>query len=218
MFQATLVTENLQLETPENIRLIQSTDLIFDNIFLIYSKNLISVNCLTPDYVMIDNEKHQCSNQYLKFLPLPSQILYHEKHIFSRHTHHLYNENFMDRKFGTNNLLPDISDFDHSNTTIGNIQLLWNRVIQMTPIHYALFGTVLIALSLCTFIFCACCIIYHPTQLAKICCSACCKTRLTERGMINARERKTKETNQKECNLQLLTRDGRAAQQSDIQT
>ena len=88
----------------------------------------------------------------------------------------------------------------------------------MRPIHYALFGTVFVAFSLCTLICCACCIFYCPTQLAKICCSACCKTRLTQRGMINARERKTKDDKQKECNLQLLTRDGKAAQHSDIQT
>ena len=88
----------------------------------------------------------------------------------------------------------------------------------MTPVHYALFGTVFIALILCTFILCACCIIYHPIQLARICCCACCTTRLKERGMINARERGRREAQQKECSLELLTREGRATQQSDIQT
>ena len=204
--------------TDQNIRPIRLTDLIYNNVFLIYSGNLISVNCLKPDYVTIDNEKHRCSNQYLKFLPLPNQILYHEQHIFSRHTHHLYNENFMDRKFGTDNLIADISDFDHSNTTIGDIQLLWNRVLQMGPVHYALFGTGFVAFSLCTLICCACCIFYCPTQLAKICCSTCCRTRLTQRGMQNDRARKTKDDNQKQCNLQLLTRDGKAAQTGDPQT
>ena len=124
----------------------------------------------------------------------------------------------MDRKFGTNNLLPDISDFDHSNTTIGTIQLLWNKVVQMKLVHYALFGTIFIALILCIFILCACCFIYHPIQLARICCCACWTIRLQERGRTNARERGRREAQQTESGLELLARDARNIHQSDRQT
>ena len=89
----------------------------------------------------------------------------------------------------TSNALPDISEFDHSNTTIGTVQLLWNKVVQMKPVQYALFGTIFIALFLCFFILCACCFMYHPLQLVKICCCQWCKIRLQERGRNNQVQR-----------------------------
>ena len=67
--------------------------------------------------------------------------------------------------------------------------------------------------------------IYHPLQLAKICCCPCCTIRLQERGRTNqiqrssqTRERERREAQQTESGLELLARDERNTHQSERQT
>ncbi len=160
-------------------RLVTHNDLISGIIYPIYSKSLVSLQCLQKTMIIVDGQNLNCDLYTLRFSPIPSVIVVDGvpilqtilSHYLARHIElhmeqfHYNNEIFVPRRNMTYEIENPVETF----------------FATATPLHYSMFASSGMICLLIFVIFCTFCYCRVPNILINLLCCfspTCCFKRL----------------------------------------
>jgi hypothetical protein len=148
-------------------RPITKVDLLADVFFPIYSKDKISLQCLIPQFVIIDDEEMYFDSMSLHFIQFPKQISANNISILAAHVPHHFSSklDFMNTDFRSVSLFRKTNQ---SKLTFAHDIVSFFE--QATPIHWSLviIGLCLTVVSLV--LFCCLCYLRIPKLFINLLC------------------------------------------------
>jgi hypothetical protein len=139
----------------QTTRSLLDTDMIFGELYLIYSGLKVSLQCIHPQMITIDGTKRYCDRTSLNFVDFPEQITVGKKDVLKVSIPH----HFSSKLDFLNTDLRSVSIFQPTNSTnlhFGN--KLVNFFQTASPIHYSfMFVSFVCIILVCTL---SCCFFY----------------------------------------------------------
>ena len=158
----------------EATRQLQLSDYIHQQLYLIYSGKKISLQCITPQMIVVDGEQRYCDQTTLNFVPFPKSILIGEQSVLRVAIPH----HFSSKLDFLNSDMRSISIFQNTNFTDPHFgDKVINFFQTAKAIHWSFtFILFLCILLLATLICCACYIRCPSCLLHAFCCwsNTCC--------------------------------------------
>ena len=146
----------------EATRQLQLSDYVHQQLYLIYSGKKVSLQCITPQMIIVDGEKRYCDQTTLNFVPFPKSIQIGEQSVLQVAIPH----HFSSKLDFLNSDMRSISIFHNSNFTDPHFG---NKVINFfqkaTAIHWSFTFIAFLCVLLILLLFCCCCYLRCPSCL-----------------------------------------------------
>ena len=166
-----------QLKEPQidaRTRLISDEDKLAQIFYPIYMNERVSLQCLTPQHIVVDGEARYCDPHSLQFGPFPWEIKVDGKTVLAIHIPHIPQHlklAYMAEDFTSISLFKETND---TGRPFGQDIIGFFETAQ--PIHYSLFGMSFIVVIVLVILCCCTLYLNCPKLLIRLfcCCSNSC--------------------------------------------
>ena len=171
------LTDLLHPKIDQNTRKIGISDLILDQLYPIYAEKLISLQCLTPKFIFVDNKKKFCDTTTLSFQKIPEIIQIDGQTL----TPHIIPKRFSEKLKFANTDFRGVTFFHRTKMTKPSIIKDVTSFFQTaTPVKYSLILVSFVSIVLVSLLLLCACYLKIPKVLTKILCcvsNTCCLKR-----------------------------------------